>query len=233
MRFQFKEFAVEHGDVGMKVGTDGVLLGAWVECESAQRILDVGTGSGLIALMVAQRNPKAIIEAVDIDEQAIKTANLNFNESPWASRMHAKVADFLTYEPQKPFDLIVSNPPFFDHVEAGQKLERIKARSASHLPLEGLLQRTKSLLSKKGAAAFILPFTQMHDFEKISRDAGFYMSRLTELLPNENKGPNRFLCQIKIGNGDTAKDLLVVNEVGGGYTAEHRELTKAFYLDQD
>ena len=112
--FQFKRFSIKQDHCAMKVGTDGVLLGAWCDVTDARHILDVGAGSGLVALMVAQRNYRAIIEAVEIDRDSASDADYNFKHSPWSNRLNLKNIDFLDYRPSIKFDLIVSNPPFFD-----------------------------------------------------------------------------------------------------------------------
>ncbi|MBR5807213.1 MAG: methyltransferase, partial [Alistipes sp.] len=111
--FRFKQFAVEQEDVAMKVGTDGVLLGAWADCDGAKRILDIGTGTGVIALMLAQRNSQAEILAVEIDEAATSRARSNFDMSPWAERLTVENCAVQEFKPSEKFDLIISNPPYF------------------------------------------------------------------------------------------------------------------------
>ena len=134
--FQFKRFTVYHDRCAMKVGTDGVLLGAWTDVSSSQQILDIGTGTGLIALMLAQRNVTAHITAIDIDEEAIEQAQGNIAASPWKNRIEVMKQDFCQYSANRLFDTIVSNPPYFNQSLKGPDSQRNTARHTDSLELQ-------------------------------------------------------------------------------------------------
>ncbi len=149
----------------MKVGTDGVLLGAWADCDNAKRILDIGTGTGLIALMMAQRS-QAQIDAIEIDEHASEQAIENVNRSPWASRVNVinkSLQDYSKVE-NKAYDLIVSNPPYFQNSMFAPDKKRTDARHNSNLELEDLLKGAKKLLSNDGKLSIILPYLEGNMF---------------------------------------------------------------------
>ncbi len=154
--FQFKQFTVWHDKCAMKVGTDGVLLGAWAPVDDARRILDVGTGTGLVALMLAQRSD-ALITAIEIDESAVCQAIENSERSPWSHRITVVQADFNTYKPDEKYDLIVSNPPYFTNSMRCPDHQRNHARHTDTLTYETLVRRASGLLSESGTLAVVLP----------------------------------------------------------------------------
>lgn len=214
----------------MKVGTDGVLLGAWLRCDNARNVLDVGTGSGLIAMMVAQKNPEARIHGIDVSELAFKQAENNFLRCPWSDRLHSICGDFLLYPFTQKFDLIICNPPFFEAGIAISEEDRSKARNASFLPMDDMIQRMSVLLSSKGKVSMILPFDRKQVLENALLQSGLFISKKTQVYPNSQKKANRLLVEFGHDKGVVDESLLVVNKDGGGYTAEHRGLTKDFYL---
>src|SRR5688572_22601587 len=160
-QFHFKQFSVRHDRSGMKVGTDGVLLGAWVEVKNAKRLLDIGTGTGVIALMLAQRTqPNVTIDAIEIDRDAIEDASENFSSSPWSNRFtlhRGRVQEFST---SKKFDIIVSNPPYFIDSYKPPNDQRIIARHAESLSFEDLLRVSEKLLEENGTLNVVLPYTE-------------------------------------------------------------------------
>ena len=164
--FNFKQFSVQQDLCSMKVGTDGVLLGAWTNTDNANRILDIGTGTGLIALMLAQRST-ANITAVDAEANACEQAKINFYDSPWADRLqlvHSKIQDFHS---DQLFDLIVSNPPYFSGYYSSDNLSRDISRSADILlPYEDLIAVAQRLLKEDGRLSLILPANQQEKIEK-------------------------------------------------------------------
>lgn len=166
--FRFKRFKVSHGQSSMKVGADAVLLGAWAPALMPRKILDVGTGCGLIALMLAQRFPDARILAIDIHEPSVAEAALNFANSPWPCRLEARLAEFPLGIIDKKFDLIVSNPPFFDAGVASPASPREIARHVGSLSPLVLIQNAVHLLNPGGSLAMIFPADSL---EKILREA--------------------------------------------------------------
>ena len=218
----------------MKVGTDGVLLGAWTNTDNASRILDIGTGTGLISLMLAQRS-KATILAVDAEENACNQATINFDASPWKERLcivHSKIQD---YQPGEKFDLIVSNPPYFTGYYSSDDLSRDIARSADVLlPFEDLIAAAKRLLTEDGRLSLILPTDQQEKFVGIALENGFAHSRCTKVRTKSGKDPKRVLLEfVYSGNEiELQSSELVIHADNNGrvYTQEYINLTKEFYL---
>ncbi|MBQ3910329.1 MAG: methyltransferase, partial [Muribaculaceae bacterium] len=179
--FRFKQFGVLNDKTAMKVGTDGVLLGAWCNVTGARRVLDVGTGCGLIALMVAQRNQGAAVTAIDIDDEAVGEARVNVARSPWSDRVEALCVDFNDFAAQEPFDLIVSNPPFFTENVMAPDQSRNVARHSVSLTMEQLIGNSKPLLAHGGRLAFIAPTQQELNIRRCVLKAAMSISRLARV----------------------------------------------------
>ena len=227
--FRFKQFAVEQEDVAMKVGTDGVLLGAWADCEGAKRILDIGTGTGVIALQMAQRNPEAQIRAVEIDEAAAKRARANFDLSPWAERRTVEQTAVQEFEPTEKFDLIVSNPPYFIDSLLPPDAKRSTARHTHDLTFEELDSAVARLLSESGKFALILPIAE---FEKYLALTQLHLVRRCDVCPIEGGAVKRIMGEFAKQPTTEIKHETIAIERGkrGDYTDDYRALTKEFYL---
>jgi tRNA1Val (adenine37-N6)-methyltransferase len=227
--FRFKQFAVEQDDVAMKVGTDGVLLGAWAECEGAKRILDIGTGTGVIALQMAQRNHEAQIQAVEIDETAARRARANFDNSPWAERLEVEQTAVQEFTPTEKFDLIVSNPPYFVDSLLPPDAKRSTARHTHDLSFEELDKAVTRLLADNGKFALILPITE---FEKYLTLTQLYLVRRCDVHPIEGGAVKRVMAEFAKQPTTETKYESIAIERGqrGDYTDEYRTLTKDFYL---
>lgn len=227
--FKFKQFAVEQEDVAMKVGTDGVLLGAWADCEGAERILDIGTGTGVIALQMAQRNPEAQICAVEIDETAAHRARANFDLSPWAERLTVEQTAVQEFAPAEEFDLIVSNPPYFVDSLLPPDAKRSTARHTHDLTFEELDSAAARLLSESGKFALILPVTE---FEKYLTLTQLHLVRRCDVCPVEGGAVKRIMGEFAKRKSTAIKHETVAIERGrrGDYTDDYRALTKDFYL---
>ena len=218
----------------MKVGTDGVLLGAWVNTNKAKSFLDIGTGTGLIAIMMAQRTENdSNIDAVEIDSSSYQQAVNNFDDSPWSNRIkafHASFQDFATHTNAK-YDCIVSNPPYFINSLKAKNESRTQARHADGLPFEDLIEGAKNLLNPEGRFSVILPVTEGDYFIRIARIAGFSLSKRVEVLPNPSKPAKRLLIELTLANQDTIEtQLCVENGQRHVYSPEYIELCKDFYL---
>ncbi len=232
--FEFKQFRIDQDGSAMKVGTDGVLLGAWADVSAANRILDIGTGTGLIAIMAAQRtNNKAVIDAVEIEASSYQQALSNFKNSPWSSRLnahHSSFQDFYKNQHIK-YDAIVSNPPYFLNGLKAKAESRTQARHADHLPFEELLEGASKLLSNTGTLSVILPIEEGELFIRLARLSGFSLKRKVSVLPNPGKPPKRYLLEFSIQNCDLQiSDLRVENGQRHVYSPEYIQLTKDFYL---
>ena len=227
--FKFKQFAVEQEDVAMKVGTDGVLLGAWADCEGAERILDIGTGTGVIALQMAQRNPEAQICAVEIDATAAHRAKANFDLSPWAERLTVEQTAVQEFAPAEEFDLIVSNPPYFVDSLLPPDAKRSTARHTHDLTFEELDNAAARLLSESGKFALILPVTE---FEKYLVLTQLHLVRRCDVCPVEGGAVKRIMGEFAKRKSTAIKHETIAIERGrrGDYTDDYRALTKDFYL---
>jgi len=232
--FQFKQFAVRDEASAMKVGTDGVLLGAWASVEGVRRAVDVGAGCGLIALMLAQRAPEATILGVDIDEACIDEARDNFAQSPWADRLEARAADFTTIDdiPAESIDLVVSNPPFFTAGVLPLSPGRQRARHADTLTLPLLISRAARLLTPQGRLAIIVP-TQMGRQPAIQATlAGLHVQRVTHVHTTPTAVAKRTLWEFSrlVPSHPVDPQSLTIADTPGHYTPAYLSLTGDFYL---
>ncbi len=231
--FRFKQFTVWHDRCAMKVGTDGTLLGAWAGVDKAHRILDVGTGTGLIALMLAQRNPEAHIDGIDIDADACLQALENVRQSPFSKRIHIINTDFDTFTQKtaKTYDLIVSNPPFFkDSLKCPAEKRRL-ARHNDNLPLYGLLVKGESLLHRDGRLSLILPYAHHDELMRTARQIGFHITRQTRIIPVKGATPKRLLVEFANAHTSVLKtDELILEDRTHQRTRAYQQLTQDFYL---
>ena len=227
--FRFKQFSVEQDDVAMKVGTDGVLLGAWAECDGARRILDIGTGTGVIALQMAQRNPTAQVQAVEIDETAAHRARANFDNSPWAERLEVAQTAVQEFSPTEKFDLIISNPPYFIDSLLPPDAKRSTARHTHDLTFEELDRAVCRLLAENGKFALILPVTE---FEKYLSLTQLHLVRRCDVCPIEGGAAKRVMGEFAKQKPTEIAHENIAIERGqrGDYTDEYCALTKDFYL---
>ncbi len=215
----------------MKVGTDGVLLGAWAALGADdRRLLDVGTGTGVIALMLAQRSPAARITALDIDPACVAEARGNAGRSPWAGRVETLCMPVQEYRPEEPFDLIVSNPPYYDRSLLPPDAGRTTARHTVTLSYGELIAAAYRLLASEGRLAVILPAAESLRFRE-QANGRLALRRLTEVWSTPRSGVKRCLMEFVRGDvATTASDHLVIEEAPNRFTEEYRRLTRDFYL---
>lgn len=231
--FQFKQFNIRQDKCSMKVGTDGVLLGAWANVKGAQRVLDIGAGTGLIAIMLGQRNPEARIHAVEIDSAAYTQAYENMQNAPWADRLevyHTSIQDF-SERATGTYDLIVSNPPFFSGGTFSFNQDRNSVRHTVKLPHGDMLRSVQKLLSPGGKFSVILPFVEGLRFQELATAYHLYCTRLTEVMPKAHKPVERLLMQFELDQKSLKKDqLLIQHEAHNSWTEAYKQLTRDFYL---
>lgn len=230
-RFDFKQFTICHDRCAMKVGTDGVLLGAWTEVGAGvSRVLDIGTGSGLIAIMLAQKCP-ADITGIDIDAEAIGQAKENGGRTPWSGRVHFLQQDILEYIPEMGFDLIVCNPPFFENSMQSSNQKRNKARHCDSLPLDLLAGRAHEMLLPDGCFNVVLPVKTAENFVQMAWEKGLNLQKKCVVYSKPHTPPKRTLLSFKKGNTIyPGTELLYICNEDGEYSEEYRNLTKDYYL---
>jgi tRNA1Val (adenine37-N6)-methyltransferase len=229
--FQFKQFQVNHERSAMKVGTDGVLLGAWAFQElQPTSILDVGAGTGLIALMLAQRFPMAKLNAVEMDQAAYEEAKLNFQASPFASRMCAVHEDFLSYTDVAKWDAIACNPPFYQDVMESPNEQRNWARQEKYLPPERFLEKCRSLLSNEGRLAVVIPVERIHFWKAEAGRLQFTLVRSCAIRGHEDAAITRYLLEWGFHSGNCEESELVLEQSRGVRTETCHNLVKDFYL---
>lgn len=217
----------------MKVGTDGVLLGAWAPVEHRPfSILDIGAGTGLIALMLAQRSHAEQIDALEIDDDAYEQAVDNFENSPWGDRLfcyHAGLDEFMD-EPEDEYDLIVSNPPFYTDGYFSGDEQRDKARFTESLPFEDLVEASGILLSEIGVLAVIIPFKEEEKFIALAKDEELYPFKITRVKGTPESEIKRSLIAFSRTEKELLIDELTIETARHKYTDEYISLTKDFYL---
>ncbi|HNV30070.1 MAG TPA: methyltransferase [Cyclobacteriaceae bacterium] len=228
--FQFKKFSVKHDRCTHKVGTDGVLLGAWADTQNVTRVLDVGTGSGVIALMLAQRTlPDVSIDAIDISIKDCEQATENINASPWPEKVRIINQAIQTYE-SEPYDLIVTNPPYFIDSTKPPAEERTRARHTETLSPYELLLHAKRLLSPYGKFCIILPNVEAQSLVSLALKQGWYCTRLCEFRARINKTTERVLFQLQQQKQETVKESLILYEQDEEWTVAYKNLTRDFYV---
>lgn len=231
--FRFKQFQVQHKNSGMKVGTDGVLLGVLTDIEHSKNILDVGCGCGLIALMLAQRSG-ALIDAIDIEGSAVSEALYNVECSPWSNRIgvyHSSFQDFCTDVRIAHYDLIVSNPPFFIDSLKNPHFKKSLARHSDSLPFESLISGVIKLLKPKGLLWLILPVQEAGIFIQSATASGLFLNQYIEIFPNESKPAVRLVMAFSKEEKDVKRSCLVIEtDERHQYTQAFKDLAKDFYL---
>ena len=233
-KFQFKQFSLEQDRCAMKIGTDGVLLGAWAPIENhPASILDIGAGTGVIALMLAQRSSAQQIDALEIDEEAYEQSVDNFENSPWSDRLfcfHAGLDEFME-EPEDEYDLIVSNPPFYTDDYKSEDEQRDLARFADALPFVDLIEAADLLLSENGILAVIIPFKEEENFLALAKEYELYPLKITRVKGTPaTKIKRSLLAFSRKETIDFPVDELTIETLRHHYTKEYIELTKYFYL---
>ncbi len=227
--FCFKQFSVRHDRCAMKVGTDGVLLGAWGSVEG-KRILDIGTGTGLIALMAAQRNPEADVLGIDIDESAVAQASENVAESPFSRQIECVLQDVLTFESEAPFDAILCNPPFFTEDTLPDNRSRALARNNKCLPFPQLIKKVAVLLAENGTFSLIVPSGLAQEIVGLCMENGLHLVRRCQIHTTARKPPRRTLLEFSRQNRSCEMQTLCLVVDDGTRSQQYKELTKDFYL---
>ena len=230
--FTFKQFVVHQDRCAMKVGTDGTLLGAWAELNQYDgSVLDIGTGTGLIALMMAQRYLEAHVTAIDIDEMAVSQAAENVRNSPFTNRIKVLMADVKTFETTEMFDSIVCNPPFFNNALICPDNKRTQARHTTSLSYEQLMAAAYRLLHDEGQFSLIIPNDFFQQLESEAHLAGFFLTRVYGVRTVEGKPIKRYLIELrKHPRNELIKKDVLIEATPNTRSEWYRELTKDFYI---
>ena len=228
--FKFKRFQIKHDKCAMKIGTDGLLLGAWADVSSARRVLDVGTGSGVIALMCAQRTQDALICGIDIDEIAVCQARDNVAKSPYAKNICIDVADYREFSlnnlfPNGQFTNIVSNPPYFIEHTTSPDERRSVARNSNSLPFEDLLKNSSEILCQGGRLSIIVPVSLACYVVSCAAKYSLFLCRRTDVADSPSLCFKRSLLEFSYDVVlQTERDFLIIHDENGDYSSDYRLL---------
>lgn len=231
--FRFKQFTINQDRTAMKVGTDGVLIGAWANVADSSKILDVGTGTGLIAIMAAQRNATASIDAIEVDSGAFNQAKENVQACAWSERINLHLIDFRSFSQNcaQRFDHIITNPPFYNSTLKPTQKERAVARHDESLDLSTIIKGAAALLYDRGRLSMILPASIFPDLKMIAHTNGFFISALTYVKPTPSKPPHRILVELNQTKTEYKVNEMIIEEFGRHqYSDAYKQLTRPFYL---
>lgn len=227
--FAFQQFSIKQDQCAMKIGIDAVLLGAWAPIVKTKHILDIGTGTGILALMMAQRS-NAKVDAVEIDNAAFLQAQDNIQNSSFHARIQCYHSSIQEFQTQKSYDLIISNPPYFESSLKSDNKARNTARHNEGLNLSELFSKASQLLSPKGLLAIILPYASLEKIKITAKEQNLHLAQITEIKGREHKSPNRVLVCIQRDKIETSVDTLTIYSTEGGYTKAFQNLTQDYYL---
>lgn len=230
--FQFKEFSVQQDQCAMKIGTDGVLLGAWATVKNEFSTLDLGTGTGVISLMLAQRSDAEIIDAIEIDGPAFEQAVQNFENSPWSDRLfcyHASLQEFAEEIDDK-YDLIISNPPFYTDANPSENKERSLARFEDAMPFEHLANAAAQLLTPNGIFSLVIPFKEEATFTEIAKQNNLHLNRVCRVKGTATSSIKRSLMEFSFEESSIIEESLTLEISRHHYTDAYKNLVKDFYL---
>lgn len=225
--FTFKNFEISQHQKVFRVGTDGVVLGAIASVDNAQNILEVGTGTGLISLMLAQRNPQAEILALDINSHAVQMASQNFANSPFSERLKVAEQNFNDFLWNNSFDLIISNPPYFE--ESTSEKDKI-ARQTIELNFKDLIEKSAALLNEGGVFSVIIPFESGGEFIDICFENKLYLKRKVNVFGIKKDKPKRLVLEFSKHNQEVISEDFIIEKSPRQYSDQYLELTKEFHV---
>ena len=224
--FQFKQFTIQQSTTVFRVGTDGVVLGAAASVNHANKVLEVGTGTGLISLMIAQRNYNAEISAIDINQDAVEIAKDNFKRSPFADRLKVSLQDYKEFISEKKYDLVISNPPYF---EENQSNKDVAARQQTELTFETLIEKSANILTNLGLLSVIIPFESGLFFEECCKNNKLYLHKKILIYGIKDSKPKRLLLEFGFQEKESVQSELVIEKSPRKFTDAYLKLTEEFH----
>jgi tRNA1Val (adenine37-N6)-methyltransferase len=229
--FNFKNFSIHQNNAAMKIGTDGILIGAWVDVSQKFKALDIGSGTGIISIMLCQRNISLELDSIEISDNAIIDAKINIDNCDWSKRIKLFHKDLKGFSPNTNYDLIVSNPPYFKESLKPSNLERLKARHQNDLNFQDIVKFSEKNLTKNGSLNIILPYDQKKEAIELAKKHRLISVRECSVYPKPNKPPHRVLIEFsRDENKKNSKESLVIEENGRhNYSKEYKKLTREFY----
>lgn len=225
--FRFQQFDIQQNADVFRVGTDAVLLGALAHISDAKNVLEVGTGTGIISLMLAQRNPDASVLAIDINSKAVNISQNNFSNSPFSARIKSQFQDFKNFEIDEKFDLIISNPPYFE-INSSEK--DILARQRLELDFSDLIKKSCQMLSENGLFTVIIPIDSEKQFTQICLENNLFLIRKVIIKGIKTAEPKRLVLEYSFKESEIKEENFVIEKAPRFYSDEYLELTKDFHL---
>lgn len=229
--FHFKHFSLYHHRSTMKVGTDAILLGRWTDVKPTDVVLDIGTGCGLLPLMLSQKGVNQV-DAVDIDKTSVEEATVNFEASQWREQLKVFCVDVVDFQPNKKYDLIVSNPPFFSRFSKCDSERKSRARHTDMtLSREALCQAVCRLMKPDGRFALVLPFVESIDFLEIAKKYDLFLRKRMTIIPIDGKAPNRVNLELVLGKTNAVQEeSFTIRDESNRFTTQYNTFLKDYYL---
>lgn len=228
--FEFKKFKIHQNNAAMKIGTDGILLGAWADLSDKKKGIDIGSGTGIISIMLCQRNEILEIDSIEVSEKAVLDAKKNIKNCKWNERINLIHKDLKLFSTENKYDLIISNPPYFQKSLKPKDLDRLKARHEVSLNYKDVLNFSEKHLLKNGTINLILPIDQKQEVTEYVEKFGLYVSKECIVFPKPNKNPHRLLIELsKIKKTFESQSLTIENDGRHNYTDNYKKLTREFY----
>ena len=228
--FEFKKFKIHQNNAAMKIGTDGILLGAWADLSDKKKGIDIGSGTGIISIMLCQRNEILEIDSIEVSEKAVLDAKKNIKNCKWNERINLIHKDLRLFSTENKYDLIISNPPYFQKSLKPKDLDRLKARHEVSLNYKDVLNFSEKHLLKNGTINLILPIDQKQEVIEYAEKFGLYVSKECIVFPKPNKNPHRLLIELsKIKKTFESQSLTIENDGRHNYTDNYKKLTREFY----
>ena len=225
--FRFQQFDIQQNADVFRVGTDAVLLGALANVSKAKNVLEIGTGTGIVSLMIAQRNLEAKILAIDINSEAVNISQANFSNSPFSDRIKSQLQDLKNFETEEKFDLIISNPPYFE-INSSEK--DILARQRLELNFSDLIKKSSQLLSENGLFSIIIPIDSEKEFNQICSNNNLFLQSKVIIKGIKTSEPKRLVLEYSFQKSEVTEENFVIEKSPRVYSDEYLELTKDFHL---